>query len=91
MRYLIAIMFLLSGCASLETTTPVAPKFPDVPRELLEKCPKLNLILSETVTLSSVIKTTVENYTLYHECSVKQEHWIEWYDSQKRIYEDLKK
>jgi len=91
MKYLIAIIFLLSGCASLETPVPVAPKFPDVPKELLEKCPKLILIQGEAVTLSSVIKTTVENYTLYHECSVKQEHWIEWYNSQKRIYEDLKK
>jgi hypothetical protein len=91
MKYLLAIIVLLSGCASFDTSIPITPKFPDVPKELLEKCSKLNLIDDETVTLSSVIKTTVKNYSLYHECAAKQELWTEWYNSQKGIYEDLKK
>ena len=91
MKYLLASIVLLSGCASFDMSTPIVSKFPNVPTELLEKCSKLTLIDDGIPMLSSVIKTTVKNYSLYHECAAKQELWIEWYNSQKNIHEDLKK
>ena len=28
-----------------------------------------------------------ENYTLYHECSLKNTSWIDWYQKQKKVFE----
>lgn len=84
--FFISVLTLcLIGC----TTVPVAPKFPQVPNQLLEKCPELSKISDET-KLSDVAKTVTLNYTTYYECSIKQEAWIEWYNVQKQLYESIK-
>lgn len=77
---------LLVGCS----TTPVARKFPEAPAVLLEKCPQLKTIDSETTVFSVLTKTVVENYTTYYECSTKHDGWIDWYNSQKKIFESVK-
>ena len=88
MRYLITSLVLwLTACS----TVPVTMKFPETPEVLMEKCPPLKTIESEKISIIDITKSVTSNYTTYHECSVKLEHWIEWYNSQKRIYEDLKK
>lgn len=84
--FFISVLTLcLIGC----TTVPVAPKFPQVPNQLLEKCPELSKIGDEP-KLSDVAKTVTLNYTTYYECSIKQEAWIEWYNVQKQLYESIK-
>ena len=89
MRYLIiASLLCLTACS---TTVPVTMKFPEAPEVLMEKCPPLKTIEGEKISIIDITKSVTSNYTLYYECSVKQEHWIEWYNSQKRIYEDLNK
>jgi orotidine-5'-phosphate decarboxylase len=86
MRFLlICTLLFLTGC----TTVPVAPKFPQVPNQLLEKCPELNKVI-EDPKLSDIAKTITLNYTTYYECSIKQESWIEWYNVQKQLYESIK-
>jgi hypothetical protein len=86
MKYIIITLCLfLSAC----TTVPVAPKFPEVPNHLLEKCPALNKIIDEP-KLSDIAKTITHNYTTYYECSIKQEAWVEWYNVQKKLYESIK-
>ena len=88
MRYLlIAITVALAGCA---TSVPVVIKFPEAPDVLMEKCSELKMIEGDTTTLSNLIKTVTINYTAYHECAVKQEAWTEWYQSQKKIFEEVK-
>lgn len=79
---------MLSGCAI--TAVPVAPKFPDAPVTLQEKCAKLQEA-SEGMTLSEFTKVVVQNYILYHECERKVEGWHEWYATQKKIFEDASK
>ena len=37
--------------------------------------------VSEAPTLSDVTKTVTNNYTTYYECAVKNDAWIEWYES----------
>lgn len=74
----------ISGC----TTVPVTVKFPEAPNALLETCPEL-VQLSPDAKLSDVARTVVENYTRYHQCSNKQESWIEWYNTQKKIFEGV--
>lgn len=81
-------LVLLSGCAI--TAVPVAPKFPEAPTTLQEKCEALKEV-AEDASLTQFTKTVVENYVLYHECSRKVEGWHEWYINQKKIFEDATK
>lgn len=83
---IILFVLLLTGCA---TPTPVARKFPDVPARLMEKCPNLQK-LNDEAKLSDVAKTVTNNYTTYYECAVKNDAWIEWYQVQRRIFEEVK-
>lgn len=87
MKYAIAALSLvtLSGCM----TVPVTAKFPEAPSVLIEKCPELKQLAQDS-KLSDVAKTVVENYTQYQQCSNKADAWVEWYDKQKKIFEDVK-
>jgi|APGre2960657373_1045057.scaffolds.fasta_scaffold00014_60 hypothetical protein len=82
----IILAFLITGCSS---TAPVKRNFPSVPEELLVSCPELKEV-PETVKLSEVISVVVDNYGQYHQCAIKSEGWIEWYKSQKEIFESVK-
>lgn len=85
MKYIAFIAALvLTGCA---TPVPVTNKFPDAPEVLKEKCPQLQTIPTETTVFSDLTKTVTKNYTTYYECSVKVNGWIEWYNSQKEIFD----
>lgn len=76
---------LLTGCL---TTAPVKRNFPEVPQELVEACPDLKQT-DGTTKLSEVLKVVTENYSQYHECQVKVDTWIEWYKTQKQIFESV--
>ncbi len=80
--FLLIIPILLTGCLA---TAPVKQKFPDVPPELMVACPELKEI-EPTNKLSDVVKVVAENYGRYHECSIKSDVWIEWYKTQKDIF-----
>lgn len=82
-----AFLFLLTGCVH---AVPVAPKFPEAPATLQEKCAQLKEA-TEGMTLSEFTKVVVGNYILYHECERKVEGWNEWYTKQKKIFEDATK
>jgi len=79
-----AFVLFLSGCT---VTVPVARKFPDAPETLMKPCSELKKIEKQDPVLSEVIKSVTENYTLYHECALKNESWIEWYNAQKKAFE----
>ncbi len=81
------IAILLAGCGT--TAVPVAAKFPELPQRLMEKCPPLQQ-LPEDAKLSDISKAVVHNYTTYYECAVKHDGIVEWYHTQKRIYENIK-
>jgi len=83
---LVLPVFLLSGCL---LTTPVKRNFPEVPKELMEACPDLKKT-EPTEKLSEVLKVVVDNYGQYHECKIKVDTWVEWYKTQKQIFESVK-
>lgn len=85
MKYALLLVLVLSGC----TSVPVARKFPEAPEVVLQKCPELKQ-LADGAKLSDVAKTVAENYTTYYQCSNKSDAWIEWYNSQKQIFESVK-
>jgi pectin methylesterase-like acyl-CoA thioesterase len=78
---------LLVGC----TTVPVKQKFPDSVAELREKCPQLAQIEGERVAITDMLKVVIANYTTYYQCANKVDGWNEWYDKQKKIFEEANK
>lgn len=86
--FLMVSMLLLVGCT---TTVPVATKFPSVPDELLISCEDLLLLEENQQQLSELLSVVVTNYGRYHECRLKTDSWIEWYNSQKEIYNSVVK
>jgi hypothetical protein len=79
-------LIIITGC----TTVPGVSKFPQAPDVMMERCPKLKTIDGTAVSIIDFTKTVSENYTTYYECAIKHDGWIEWYESQKRIYEKIK-
>ena len=78
---------LLTGCLA---TPPVIPKWPDVPKELLEACPNLKLVDPKNDKLSVVIDTVADNYKDYYDCKDKVDDWASWYKGQQKLWETLK-
>ena len=88
MKYFsLVVSALLVGCS---TVVPVKTKFPDAPQVLKEKCESLRKIEGNQVAITEMLKVVIHNYTLYHECSTKVEGWQEWYETQKKIHENIK-
>ena len=81
----ILCLVLITGC----TAVPVKRTFPEVPNQLMEKCPELQK-LKDDAKLSDVAKNVTNNYTTYYECAVKHDAFVEWYNTQKRIFESVK-
>jgi hypothetical protein len=79
-------MIVLSGCS---TTVPVTVKFPEAPKELMTTCPDLKQT-PPTSKLSDVLQVVTDNYSQYYECRVKLDSWIEWYKTQRTLFEEIK-
>ena len=84
---IICLALFLTACS---TTVPVVAKFPTAPEILMEKCPPLKTIQGEKISIIDYTKVVTENYTLYHECSSKNESWADWYNKQKAIFDEIK-
>jgi len=86
MKYLLVVL-LLAGCT---TTVPVKQKFPNSTPELMKKCESLKKIEGDKVAITDMLKVIVHNYSLYHECSTKVDGWQDWYNEQKKIFDNVK-
>ena len=85
---ILGLVIFLSGCSIL---VPVKRKFPDVPEALKTQCEVLRTVdVKDKVAITELLKVVVQNYTLYYECSSKVEGWNEWYESQKKIFDNVK-
>jgi hypothetical protein len=82
---LFLIVVMIVGCS----TVPVERKFPAAPKELMDPCPDLKQT-QNTDKLSEVLTVVVENYGQYHECKLKANSWMEWYKTQKSIFDSVK-
>jgi hypothetical protein len=76
----------LTACVSV----PVQRSFPKVPPELMASCPPLQVMDPETTRLSNVVQSVVANYGQYQACDSKVDTWIEWYNTQKTIFDSVK-
>ena len=87
MILLIAVVALsLSACVSV----PVERKFPKTPTELMVSCPDLQTIPAGTTQLSVVVEAVTTNYGQYQLCQSKNDTWINWYNEQKKIFDEVK-
>ena len=84
-RLILIVLIMLSGC----TSVPVMPKFPDVPKDMLVTCPDLKLA-PDTTKLSEVLPVIVDNYGQYYTCKDTVDSWIDWYNTQKKIFDNIK-
>lgn len=83
----LCLAVLLMGCE----TTGSWPKFPAAEESLMKKCSELGqLPMDSTVTITQLMESVVNNYTLHHQCANKVEGWQKWYEEQKKAYEDAK-
>ena len=88
---LVVAVFTIGGCSLFQKQPiPVARNFPDATPELMKKCESLKTIQGDKVAITEMLKTIVENYTLYYQCSLKVDGWQEWYDTQKKIFSEIK-
>lgn len=88
MKYLLlASLFVLAGCT---TVVPVKQEFPVAPQILLERCPDLLTIDDGKTSLRDMLKVVIQNYALYYQCAEKTHGWQDWYNEQKKIYDNVK-
>jgi hypothetical protein len=87
MKHLLIITLLLAGCS---TSVPVKRTFPSVPESLMQECPDLKLVAENTTKLSDVLTVVSENYGQYKECQIKVDLWRDWYEKQKKIFDEVK-
>jgi len=83
----IILAFLITACS---TAVPVTQNFPQAPDMLMEKCPELKTIQGEKISIVDFTRVVSENYTTYYQCAGRTEAWIDWYNKQKKIWEDIK-
>jgi len=76
---------LLTGCVAV----PVKRTFPEAPPSLLKSCSELSTVPEGTTALSQTLSVITENYAKYHECQLKTDLWIEWYEQQKKIFSSV--
>jgi hypothetical protein len=61
-----------------------------VPAALTEPAPELKPLAEDKTTLADLIDNANENYGTYYDIREKYNAWIEWYKTQKQIYESVK-
>ena len=87
MKKLIVISCLLvAGCVSV----PVERKFPTVPDTLKEPAPELQTLNVPNPQLSDLITNANDNYAEYYKLREKYRAWIDWYNTQKKIFDSVK-
>jgi hypothetical protein len=86
---IIGLTLMLGACS---TIVPVTQKFPDVPEEYLKPADKLTplAVTKGKPQLSDLLDNVNENYGKYYELRDKYNGWIEWYNTQKKIHDDVK-
>ena len=84
---LLAGLLLLTGCA---TSVPVTMSFPQRPEALEKPCDRMEPLAADKKELSDLLENTTDNYAKAKECNAKVTAWQEWYETQKKIFEEIK-
>jgi hypothetical protein len=85
-KSIIVALLVLSGC----TTVPVTAKFPSAPDSLKEPASTLKTLDTPNPELSDLISNANDNYAEYYRLRNRYNGWINWYNTQKQIFESVK-
>jgi hypothetical protein len=85
-QLIIVATLILTGC----TTVPVTAKFPTVPDTLKEPAANLKKLNVPNPELSDLITNANDNYAEYYRLRDRYNGWIDWYNTQKQIFESVK-
>ena len=80
-------LLLLTGCA---TSVPVTMSFPQAPEALSKPCELLLPLDKSKRELTDLLENTTDNYAKAKECHAKSKAWLEWYETQRKIFEEVK-
>lgn len=83
--FILASVIFLASCS---TVVPVKQEFPVAPSILLEKCPDLMQVDDGKNSLREMLKIVIQNYALYYQCAEKTHGWQDWYNEQRKIYDN---
>jgi hypothetical protein len=64
--------------------------FPELPEALVKPCDRLQPLPADKRELSDLLENTTDNYAKAKECNAKANAWKEWYDTQRKIFEEVK-
>ena len=84
------ILLFLIVAAGCSTPAPIVLAFPAVPVNLKQACPDLKNVDESTTKLSDIVKSVADNYRQYYDCKSQVDDWIEWYNTQKGIFDKIK-
>jgi len=82
-----ALLISVTGCS---TTVPVVAKFPVAPESLMEAPVGLTPLDTDKREISDLLENVAENYGQYYILEIKYKAWQDWYQQQKRIFEEIK-
>jgi hypothetical protein len=85
-KLIVVTALMLAGC----TTVPVTAKFPTVPDTLKEPAATLRTLDVPRPELSDLITNANDNYAEYYRLRDRYNGWINWYNTQKQIFESVK-
>lgn len=88
MKYFKALILSFAVLASACSTVSKVPEFPIAPAEILQDCQDLQQTDPAKNNLQEILQVVLENYSRHHQCRSKTQAWIEWYNSQKKIYRE---
>jgi hypothetical protein len=54
-------------------------------------CPDLGQLDPSSEKISELLIVVTKNYGEYYDCKVKVDNWIEWYTTQKKIFDKVGK
>jgi hypothetical protein len=85
--YIFVIALLLTSCS---TVVPVTMKFPQAPESLMKPAEPLIPLDKDKRELSDLIDNATYNYGNYYLLEIKYKAWQDWYETQKKIFEEVK-
>ncbi len=86
-RLILILTLFLVGCTA---TVPVRMGFPQPPNALIQPAEELSPLAADQKQFSDLLSNANDNYGKYYELQMKYNGWIEWYEVQKKIFEEIK-
>ena len=85
----LSLILFLSACANT-MSAKITMNWPDAPPDLKTACPDLGQVDTSTTKLSDALNTITSNYSQYYLCKDKVDNWLDWYNTQQKIFNSVK-